>query len=231
MKKCLVCGEEKEDFLFVSNKKCKSCKRIVDKKYEQDNFEKIKAKKQLRRIENPEKYKKKSEDYYKKNKEIVLLNTKIRREKNKNHLETGKKYYQKNKEKILERCKNYRDKKREELGLPKAKVFIKNRFYIIETGVFLGIGITHNKSRRMYEHKRELYLKNMSFKPLYFFDCENDKLIRKIETIIKNKFCNINLKICGFKTETCNIEFLNDILEIVVKELNNSNEHFKMTKL
>ncbi len=231
MKKCLVCGEEKEDYLFVSTIKCKACKRIVDKKWEQDNFEIIKEKKQLRRKNNPELFSKKSREYYQKNKDVVLVKTKSRRSKNKNHLETGKKYYQNNKERILERCKIYRVKKREELGLPKAKVFIKNRFYIIETGSFLGIGITHNKSRRMYEHKRELKLINMSFKPLFFFDCENDKLIRKIETIVKNKFCNINLKITGFKTETCKKEHLEEIYETVLKEFNKEKQDFKITKL
>jgi len=228
MRKCLVCGEEKEVVLFVSSVKCKSCKREVDKKWEQENKEKIKERKRLRRLESPEKFSEKSKEYYNKNKETVLSKAKKRRTSDKKHLITGKIYYQKNRDEYLKKCLEYRTKKRESLGLPKAKVFTKNRFYIIEAGNFLGIGVTHDKSRRMYEHKRELSLIGLHFNPLFFFDCENDKLVRRVETIVKRNFCNVNLKITGFKTETCDKGFLTEIFNMAKTEFEKENAEFKI---
>lgn len=96
-KLCEICGEE---FKVNSNfqKYCEKCSKIVNKKYYEDNKEKIKEYKKKYKQNNKEKIKKYKKEWYQRNKEYIK---KCRKE-----------YYEKNKNKINKFAKKYISKKR-----------------------------------------------------------------------------------------------------------------------
>lgn len=148
-KKCKKCNLEKELCEFRTRKdnksgygnNCKVCESEINKKYRENNKEKIKLKNKEFLLNNKDYFK----ERYKNNKEKILLQLKENYNKNKkNKLDYDKTYRKENKDKIKERKKIwYKENKKKILikanvnyvkrknsdPLFKLKVAIKNNIY------------------------------------------------------------------------------------------------------
>ena len=125
-KKCTKCGEVKSLDEFTNFKKgkhgkayqCKSCFKDYFKKYKQDN---------------KEKNNKHQKEYYKKNKEKILLQKKEYNKKNKEkNNKYNKEYYKNNKEKEKKRRALYRKKNKDKILLYRKKNKRKKLKYLKE---------------------------------------------------------------------------------------------------
>lgn len=102
MKKCIKCGEEKDDILFVKGKN--SCKLCISE-YKKNH-----------RINNSEKIKEYMNSYYNLNKDVILDRLKENYTLNKeSKLEYQKKYAEENKEKIKEYKSKHSKENREKI--------------------------------------------------------------------------------------------------------------------
>ena len=99
MKICKMCNtSKKETEFYKGNAKCKSCKIEYQKKYSQENSERIKKYKKNYRTENSEEIKKVLSDYYKDNSERIKKNSRNN--------------YSSNREKKIEYQTNYQRNRR-----------------------------------------------------------------------------------------------------------------------
>lgn len=104
MKYCKYCNSDKEDSEFYKGcAKCKSCKVEYQRKYCQENSEKIKEYKKKYRSENYDEIKKVLADYYKNNSETLKEKSKNNYSNNRDRkIEYQKKYVSENKKKVSE---------------------------------------------------------------------------------------------------------------------------------
>ncbi len=179
MKTCITCNEEKELNEFTKNlNRCKECISDYNKKYRENNKEKLsKSAKYYYNNNNKEYYKDYYNEYKNINKENISIRNKNYRENNKDYFKDyNKNYYEKyvseNKEKISERRKIYYNENKD-----KAKeYYINNREQIL---------INKKNEREVenfYKLKYELYFKvRRDSDPLF-------KLSSNIRNLIKNSF-------------------------------------------
>jgi hypothetical protein len=115
-KVCIKCDENKNvsDF-YVGRNQCKKCRKLINKKYYEDN-------KECKKVYNKK--------YHEENKENILENKKKYREENKEKIKEYKKEYRENnKEKVKEYEKKYKEENKErtkEYGKKYRKKRIKN---------------------------------------------------------------------------------------------------------
>ena len=124
MKKCSRCKEFKVIEAFHKNKsrkdgrawECKACKKEHNRKYRQENPEKIAERKHKYYKENFEKIAEQKRKYKQENFEkIAEYNRKYKQENFEKYTEYSRKYKQKNPEKIMELDREYNRKYRQEL--------------------------------------------------------------------------------------------------------------------
>ncbi len=154
-KACSKCGEEKEVSEFHKNKTCKSglrsdcksCVYIYQKKYNEDNKEKLAEQRKQYNKDNRERFakrdakyhqknrdhrNKKSKDYQQNNKEKIVRRRKKHYQENKEIIAAkGVQYRQKNKEIITKKKKEYQQNNKEKIARTKKKHYQENRADIL----------------------------------------------------------------------------------------------------
>ena len=119
-KKCSICGFEKVLSEYYSDKRnkngkmshCKSCDKLKNKKYRENNKDKEKERKNNWREKNIEKIKIYNENYKQKNDDKINNRNKIYYLNNKDKIKDYNKFYRQiNKDKIKEINKNYKEKR------------------------------------------------------------------------------------------------------------------------
>ena len=94
----------------------------------------------------------------------------------------------------------------------------RSRIYICKVGANrVKIGATHVDSLRLYSLEDKLNLIDVPFQPLFYFDCQNHELITKIETDLKELYCNseIGININSFKNEMAHFSKLDEIYSFI----------------
>ena len=131
MKTCITCNEEKELNEFTKNlNRCKECISDYNKKYRENNKEKLSKNAKDYYNENKDSYKEYYNEYKILNKENISLRNKKYREENKEYYEDYiKKYFNKNKEEILEKRRIYRYDNRDKLIEIQKEYFNKRIVY------------------------------------------------------------------------------------------------------
>ena len=122
-KVCIKCGENKNvsDF-YVGRNQCKECRKEYEKKYQEENKEKIRDGMKKYYEENKEKIRDGMKKYQEENKEKRREFNKKYREENKEKIREGKKKYRReNKEKIKEYNKKYWEENKEDIKEYKKK--------------------------------------------------------------------------------------------------------------
>ena len=127
-KVCNKCGIGKDIELFFKDRgACKDCVLISNRKYYQENKEKIReqGKKYRQRIKKL--LAERNSNFYQENKENILRSQKKYYQENKEKIvETRKKYRQDNKEKIANGNKKYRQENRDKIMYARKKYYQEN---------------------------------------------------------------------------------------------------------
>ena len=130
-KVCIKCGENKNvsDF-YIGRNQCKKCNKLINKKYYEENKEKILERSKKYGEENKEYIKEYKKKYYEENKEKILERSKKYGEENKENIkEYQKKYREENKEYNKEYMKEYENFRRKNDPLYKLSKNIRNLIY------------------------------------------------------------------------------------------------------
>jgi hypothetical protein len=159
-KVCTKCKEEKDVTEFSSSRNdCKLCAKEYQKKYRENNKEKIRQSKKEYREKNKEKIRQSKKVYRKKYGEILSIKNKEYRENNKEKIrQTKKEYSENNKEKIRQTKKLYRENNKEILSIKKKEYREKNKEKIRQTKKLYRendlVRIKLNKYKREWKRKR-----------------------------------------------------------------------------
>ena len=202
-KVCIECGENKNvsDF-YVGKNQCKECRKEYDKKYREENKEKIRDGMKKYYEENKEKFKK----YREENKEKIREGKKKYREENKEKIkkyreenkerrkEYHKKYYEENKECRKEYGKKYTEENKERRKECQKKYYEENKEKFKKYGKKYYEENKENireRSKKYYkDNKENIIERNIKY------DMErrkNDPLYRltvNIKCLIRNSFKN-----------------------------------------
>lgn len=146
-----------------------------------------------------------------------------------------KKYRELNKEKAKAYRKEYRKHykhvpKQIELNVEDKNK--KSRIYICKIdSQRIKIGATFKDSKRIYNLQKLAEKLGFKMIPLFYFDCENDSLIKEIEYKIKAKYCDesLGLNLNSFKKEVSSIDKLKDITYYIQSKLHKSNSTYQIT--
>ena len=175
-------------------------------------------------------------EYYQQNKERIKLIVK-EYQKNTNYYENNKvkvkEYYLKNKDKINNYQKDYFLKKKIEVinkyGLDLSK---KNyKIYLVKIGDSrLKVGVSYFGSKRMYAIENKIKKLGFNSTPLYFFCCQDRKLLSIIEKKVKDLYCDFNwgLNENSFKKEICYIGELDNVFKFVENEFITNKSDYKI---
>ena len=109
----VIAGRTPEEYKIDNHDKIKKSKAISDKKYAENNQEKLKEYRKEYYNRNPEKYKEDAKKYAEENKEKVLAKK--------------REYYYKNRERILENVKNFTEEQKEEKRRRDRERYQKNK--------------------------------------------------------------------------------------------------------
>jgi len=142
--------------------------------------------------------------------------------KDKSYSEYQRIYRENNKQKAKEYQNEYRlnkfvEKRKNNDHIQNIKK-AKSRIYICRlSDDRLKIGATFADSERIYNLTRSINELGFSFIPIYYYDCECDSLIKKVERKLKSLFCKTQygLDINSFKNEVAHIESLNSIKDCI----------------
>jgi hypothetical protein len=128
VKVCSKCGIEKQDGEFRPHKnKCKSCNNERDRRYREENREKVLEYRRRYREENREKVSEYRRRYYEENREKVS--------------EYRRRYYEENREKESERDRRYREENREKVLEYRRRYREENREKVLEGGAIINFAI------------------------------------------------------------------------------------------
>lgn len=121
-KTCTKCGETKPLDEFYRHKgkadgvqsECKECKRERQRRYYEENRDKVLDYQRRYREENPEKVREYERRYYKRSRNTILERDRQRYWRNRDkELEKNRRYYVENREKELERGRRHREENRD----------------------------------------------------------------------------------------------------------------------
>ena len=113
-----------------AKRKCKQCKKEYDRRYRQENRDKIAEQKRRYRQENRERIAKKDRRYYQKNRDkIAERSRRYNRENHEKITEQKRRYYQENRDEILEQHRHYYQENREKIAERKRRYYQENRDY------------------------------------------------------------------------------------------------------
>lgn len=101
----------------------------------------------------------------------------------------------------------------------------RSRIYVCKVGENrIKIGATSIDSNRIYMLEDKLTKIDISFEPLFFYDCRNSQLITDIERALKDYFCTseIGINIDSFKNEMAQFSKLKIICSFIESKLENS---------
>ena len=138
---CKKCNVEKNIDEFVKNKNCKDgyentcklCRKKYNKKYNEENKEKISEKNKEYYCNNKEEIKAKSKEYYNDNKDIIAKKNKVYRDNHKEELSIKRKeYYENNKDVITKRNNLYYENNKEHMLEYKHNWYIENKEHCSE---------------------------------------------------------------------------------------------------
>ena len=91
-------------------------------------------------------------------------------------------------------------------------------FYIIETDMFVGYGITNNLEGRLRHHIRKLSLKAYPIKRIRFCCFSDGQDAFNFEKKIKQKTkCHVNVDVDGFRKEALQLRFLPNLINLIGK--------------
>lgn len=177
-----------------------------------------------------------SKEYYQKNKERIKLRVKeYQKKKNyyQNNKEKVREYYLKNKHKLGIYQKDYFFKKQKEViskyGLDLSQ---KNyKIYLVKIGDNrLKVGVSYIGSSRMYALENRIKKMGFDLIPLYFFCCQDRKLLSVIEKKVKELYCDFNwgLNENSFKNEISYIGELDNIYKFIQNEFVSNKAEYKI---
>ena len=149
--------------------------------------------------------------------------------KDKSYSEYQRIYRENNKQKAKEYQKEYRlnkfvEKRKNNDHIQNIKK-LKSRIYICRlSDDRLKIGATFADSDRISNLTRLVNELGFTFTPIYYYDCECDYLIKKVERKLKSLFCKTQygLNINSFKNEVTHINSLNEIKNCIELMFENS---------
>ena len=109
----VIAGRTRGEYKIDNHDKIKKTKAISDKKYAENNQEKLKAYRKEYYNKNPEKYKEDAKKYAEENREAVLAKK--------------REYYYKNRERILENVRKYAEENREKVLANKREYHLRKK--------------------------------------------------------------------------------------------------------
>ncbi len=148
-----------------------------------------------------------------------------------------KKYREQNKEKAAAYRKEYRKNYKHVPKQIENSIEDKNRksrIYVCKIdSKRIKIGATFKDSKRIYNLQKMVEKLGFKMIPLFYFDCENDSLIKEIECKIKERYCDnsLGLNLNSFKKEVSSINNLKEIIYYIQSELHKSNFTYQITIL
>ena len=160
-KKCSKCNVYKTFDKYYNDKqksdgkdtKCKDCSNLKNKKYYEENKDKMKQYNKVYREQNKDKLIMKDKKYYEENKEKIALRDKYYRENNKEKIaQHKKKYREENKEKITEQRKLKYQENKEEIKQERKLYYQNNKVEkLLKAEVYR---INNRKRNRIYNWKK-----------------------------------------------------------------------------
>lgn len=177
-----------------------------------------------------------SKEYYQKNKEQIKLKVKdYQKKKNyyQNNKEKIRNYYLKNRDKISDYQREYHIKKQKEI-IAKYGFDLSNKnykIYLLKIGDNrLKIGVSYIGSSRLYAIENKIKKIGFDLMPLYFFCCQDRKLLSVIEKKVKDIYCDFNwgLNENSFKNEIAYIGELENIYKFIQNEFDSNKADYKI---